>query len=284
MKKRVSYRQSPGVASDVEFYSQVRDVFVHARQFVHKTANSAMVKAYWLVGKMIVEKQGGVAKAAYGDGLIASLSIRLTADLGKGFTQANLRYMRLFYLAVNMDDSTDQISRKVLDRAMTIEMNEVDYATLQEGKYEKLSLGDLLLDKPDIQNFTGRRPFDPAILDDTFRAGLDAIKKVLEYTPFAVGYRFAIETVLYREALKVLPLKPETEDEAVPYDKIALDHMILMKVLPRITGTVEDRKELTDKLTAFFDTELAGRTLSKSALGRMEAAAKANGGYLGFWP
>ena len=97
MKKRVSYRQSPGVASDVEFYSQVRDVFVHARQFVHKTANSAMVKAYWLVGKMIVEKQGGAAKAAYGDGLIASLSIRLTADLGKGFTQANLRYMRLFY-------------------------------------------------------------------------------------------------------------------------------------------------------------------------------------------
>ena len=41
------------------FYEQVRDVFVAARQFVHKTANFAMVKAYWLVGKMIVEKQGG---------------------------------------------------------------------------------------------------------------------------------------------------------------------------------------------------------------------------------
>ena len=41
-------------------YTEIRgDVFVAARQFVHKTANFAMVKAYWLVGKMIVEKQGG---------------------------------------------------------------------------------------------------------------------------------------------------------------------------------------------------------------------------------
>ena len=47
------------VKTESAFYAQVRDVFVQARQFVHKTANFAMVKAYWLVGKMIVEKQGG---------------------------------------------------------------------------------------------------------------------------------------------------------------------------------------------------------------------------------
>ena len=97
--------------TDAAFYAQVRDVFVQARQFVHKTANFAMVKAYWLVGKMIVEKQGGEAKAAYGDRLIASLSIQLTADLGKGFTQANLRYMRLFYLAFrNCHTLCDELS------------------------------------------------------------------------------------------------------------------------------------------------------------------------------
>ena len=43
--------------TDAAFYAQVRDVFVQPRQLVHKTANFAMVKAYWLVGKMIVEKQ-----------------------------------------------------------------------------------------------------------------------------------------------------------------------------------------------------------------------------------
>ena len=81
------------------FYEQVRDVFVAARQFVHKTANFAMVKAYWLVGKMIVEKQGGEAKAVYGDKLIDELSVKLTRDLGAGFTRVNLFYMRRFYLA-----------------------------------------------------------------------------------------------------------------------------------------------------------------------------------------
>ena len=104
-KKCVAVDAEPG------FYEQVRDVFVAARQFVHKTANFAMVKAYWLVGKMIVEKQGGEAKAAYGDGLIASLSSRLTADLGKGFTEANLRYMRMFYLAFqNCHTLCDELS------------------------------------------------------------------------------------------------------------------------------------------------------------------------------
>lgn len=80
------------------FYAQVRAVIVEARRYVHKTANVAMVKAYWLVGKMIVEKQGGAAKAAYGDGLIDALAERLTAEFGAGFTRSNLRNMRQFYL------------------------------------------------------------------------------------------------------------------------------------------------------------------------------------------
>ena len=80
------------------FYAQVREVIVEARRYVHKTANAAMVKAYWLVGKMIVEQQGGSAKATYGDGLIDALAEKLTAEFGAGFTRSNLRNMRQFYL------------------------------------------------------------------------------------------------------------------------------------------------------------------------------------------
>ncbi len=40
------------VKTDAAFYAQVRDVLVQARQFVHKTDNFAMVKAYWPVGKI----------------------------------------------------------------------------------------------------------------------------------------------------------------------------------------------------------------------------------------
>ena len=78
---------------------KARDVFEQARQFVRTTANFAMVKAYWLVGKMIVEKQGGTAKATYGDGLIDELSRRLTKEFGAGFKRVNLFNMRRFFLS-----------------------------------------------------------------------------------------------------------------------------------------------------------------------------------------
>ena len=56
-----------------------------------------MVLTYWQIGKMIVEKQGGVERANYGDGLIKELSTKLTNDFEKGFTERNLRVMRQFY-------------------------------------------------------------------------------------------------------------------------------------------------------------------------------------------
>ncbi len=58
-----------------------------------------MVQAYWHVGKLIVEAQGGEERAAYGEALIKELSVRLTADFGKGFTATNLKNMRAFHLA-----------------------------------------------------------------------------------------------------------------------------------------------------------------------------------------
>jgi hypothetical protein len=122
----------------------VRDVFVAARQFVHKTANFAMVKAYWLVGKMIVEKQGGEAKAAYGDGLIASLSSRLTADLGKGFTEANLRYMRMFYLAFqNCHTLCDELSWSHYRLLISVENEEARAYYLEEARRSLWSVREL---------------------------------------------------------------------------------------------------------------------------------------------
>ena len=87
----------PSEADDL--YSQVRGVIAEARRYVHAAANTAMVKAYWLVGKMIVDQQGGEERAAYGDKLIDSLASRLTAEFGSGFGRVNLFAMRKFYLA-----------------------------------------------------------------------------------------------------------------------------------------------------------------------------------------
>ena len=87
-----------GELVEKELFKNVRAILAKARATVYAVANSAMVKAYWNVGREIVEKQGGASRAKYGDGLIKSLAVRLTAEFGDGFTAANLFNMRQFYL------------------------------------------------------------------------------------------------------------------------------------------------------------------------------------------
>ena len=84
---------------ETELYSVVRKILVAARAKVYVAANAAMVEAYWNVGREIVEKQGGKARAKYGNGLIKGLAVKLTAEFGEGFTSANLFNMRQFFLA-----------------------------------------------------------------------------------------------------------------------------------------------------------------------------------------
>ncbi len=81
-----------------KFYNEIRSILNIARNKVYKTANFAMVEAYWNIGKSIVEEQGGNEKAEYGIGLLKELSRQMTNDFGKGFTVTNLKYMRQFYL------------------------------------------------------------------------------------------------------------------------------------------------------------------------------------------
>ena len=82
-----------------ELYQQIHGILHAARQQSYRAVNTAMVEAYWQIGRRIVEhEQGGEARAAYGQGVLAALAARLTDDFGKGFTTANLRNFRQFYL------------------------------------------------------------------------------------------------------------------------------------------------------------------------------------------
>ena len=64
-----------------------------------------MVQAYWTVGKLIIEAQGGQSKATYGNKLLDELAGRLTKEFGKGFDSSNLRRMRQFYLSFPICDT-----------------------------------------------------------------------------------------------------------------------------------------------------------------------------------
>jgi hypothetical protein len=64
----------------------------------YTAVNSAMVEAYWLIGKRIVEEeQKGKGRAAYGKEIIKNLSKSLKAEFGKGYSTRSLREYRQFY-------------------------------------------------------------------------------------------------------------------------------------------------------------------------------------------
>lgn len=93
---------------DREFYNGIKGVLEQARKRVYRNIQNEMVRAYWEIGKMIVEKQGGETRAKFGEGLIEELAKQMTKDFGKGYTTTNLRYMRSFYLSFQKVDALRQ--------------------------------------------------------------------------------------------------------------------------------------------------------------------------------
>jgi hypothetical protein len=80
-------------------YGRIREILEAARTRVTRTVNTTQVVANWLIGREIVEEeQGGHRQATYGDALLEHLAAKLTADFGVGYSGANLRWFRQFYL------------------------------------------------------------------------------------------------------------------------------------------------------------------------------------------
>ncbi|MCL2246440.1 MAG: DUF1016 N-terminal domain-containing protein [Lentimicrobiaceae bacterium] len=91
--------------TDNNLYLQIKEILNTARKKAYSAVNFAMVEAYWLVGKQIVETQAGNERAEYGASLLKFLSNELTRDFGKGFDESNLRLIRQFYLAFPICDA-----------------------------------------------------------------------------------------------------------------------------------------------------------------------------------
>lgn len=83
-----------------KIYNDIAELLNLARAKAYHSVNSIMVETYWKIGQRIVEEeQGGSARAEYGSKLIENLSKYLTDTFGKGFSEANLKSMRNFYIA-----------------------------------------------------------------------------------------------------------------------------------------------------------------------------------------
>ena len=129
---------------------------------------------------------------------------------------------------VNMDETTFSFSRKVLDRAMSVEMNEVNYDDFKEGKTELMPLltdyNDLLVNRPQKAQEVQEEINSQKVIDY-----LKAVNELLDGTPFKLGYRAANEAILYVAASQ------EFAKEAFSIET-AMDEFTLMKILSRIEG------------------------------------------------
>jgi predicted nuclease of restriction endonuclease-like (RecB) superfamily len=79
---------------------QIRSLVQSARKTAATAINSVQVITSFEIGRMIIEhEQQGVQRAKYGQRVLKTLSDRLTAEFGRGFSRSNLQNMRLFFLA-----------------------------------------------------------------------------------------------------------------------------------------------------------------------------------------
>lgn len=133
---------------------------------------------------------------------------------------------------VNMDETTFSFSRKVLDRAMTIEMNKVDLEgglTNRHDNIGKIEFADIIgkaVEGVDVYA-AHKGVCDRAI------GYLESINAALDKTPFKVAYRTRNELLLY--VVNNLSWKADDESEDFVIAR-ALDEITCMKILTRIEG------------------------------------------------
>lgn len=125
-------------------FQEIKEILQEAKNKVYKVANNAMVEAYWNIGRVIVEKQGGKDKAEYGTALLKNLSKEMTKEFGKGFTLTNLKYMRQFYLTFPKSHAlSDQLSWTHYRLLMRVENENARNFYLEESIKENWSTRQL---------------------------------------------------------------------------------------------------------------------------------------------
>jgi hypothetical protein len=79
----------------IDLYTRIAVLISQARQNIVKNIDYTMVYTHFEIGRMIMEdEQRGNAKAAYGAKTLKDLSIKLSANFGKGFSERNLEQKR----------------------------------------------------------------------------------------------------------------------------------------------------------------------------------------------
>ena len=186
---------------------------------------------------------------------------------------------------VNMDDTTHQFSRKVIDRAMTIEMNGEDLNQMFGGscalqylpENQIMKLFDFQPKYVNADEVMEEHPEAAETLQTELVAKLEAINACLKNTPFQVSYRVLNEMCIYAG---VMLDDGKEVNEAIA---AAVDQITLMKILPRIEGDedmfVSKNENKLRNLQACFAEDTASWKKLEEMITRLE-----NSSFTRFWP
>lgn len=246
-----------GVLVDKEYFKKVGEVGNNSQGHAYPTCQTdrdIYMKLFDIVDKAEMEK--------------------VPANDAKTLTEVGLTLPENIFIVgtVNMDDTTHQFSRKVIDRAMTIEMNGGNFADIfsdkdelvyaeqpltmdnLQAKYvsakEVLTLCSTVKDNEDIRNYIIGNG------EEGLPQRLEEINKVLNGTPFTVSYRVMNELTIYLAVLLDQAKEKEevTLDSFKGYVETAIDKILLMKILPRVEGDdemfhISDRERNANELS-----------------------------------
>lgn len=174
---------------------------------------------------------------------------------------------------INMDETTHQLSRKVVDRAMTIEMNLPEgkkqdgsdinpfmdfYDSSEPGYRETPMVASLYLPtevsaSEAILKLASAELHNTEWLKEEIANVLKELNDALEGTPFKIAYRVQNELVLYFYEQWRDENEPTDEDQWKIIFNNAIDQILMMKVLPRIEGDEDLLEQPLIKLAKFCE-------------------------------
>ena len=187
------------------------------------------------------------------------------ADTAAKSKYGEIRFPQNLYLVgtVNMDETTFPFSKKVLDRANTIEFDYVDLNSIQiidGAKIDPITAPNSFLET--------RYLFLKQCLDEDSQfvkdkcGELQKINKVLQRANAHVGYRVRDEIIFYLM---------NNKNAGLLDDKEALDNEIMQKILPRIQGSSVSVKDMLCELFKILAGDYEGyQTKSNDVSAKMD--------------
>ena len=91
----------------MNYYTKIKNELINNETYKRvkdHSKNKSDLITYYNVGKLLIEAQGGEARAKYGDNLIKEYSKKLMVEIHRKYSERNLRNMRQFYLKFNNEN------------------------------------------------------------------------------------------------------------------------------------------------------------------------------------